>query len=219
MNMQIRAAFIIFLLTVAFMVGVCSAYTPPKGVPNPSQFFSTFGEIDQTTPSVATSDNPKCTGWPTGATAGCYYIDNTHAQSTDSSNAYGYPNKPRTTIPTNAKTAGDLVYIHAGTYTLSHIVYGEGSAANPIWITGNSTSLPIFTNYMRIGRTGGTGTTSYVVVENLNFQPSGTSRGKVLIGSTVDNALVNRIIVRSCVLTGAGTSANAYAGGVADGGG
>lgn len=203
-NMQIRTAFIIVLLSVTFMVGVCSAYTPPKGIPNPSVYFSTFGEIDQASPSVATSGNPKCTNWPSGATTGCYYIDNTSGSCTDSSNTYGYPDKPRCTPASKAYAAGDLIYVNAGTYTSAWTVRGPGTASNPIWIAGNATTHPKFSRSARIGSPSETGNaTSYIIFENFDFIVAGMS-----IGSTVDNSPVNNIIVRNCTFTGSGKSVN-----------
>lgn len=209
-NIQIRTAFIIVILSVTFMVGICSAYTPPKGIPNPSVYFSTFGEIDRASPSVATSGNPKCTGWPTGATTGCYYIDNSNGLCSDSGNTYGYPDKPRCTPQSKAYAAGDLIYVHGGPYTSGWDVYGEGTASSPIWIVGNATSYPKFSRELRIGDPASPGTpTSYIVLENFDFgNYYGEYVGRVSVGAKTDSAPVSNIIVRNSTFTGAGKSAN-----------
>ena len=44
-----------------------------------------------------------CPSWPAGANGGsasCYYVDSTSPAATDTGNTYGYPAKPRLTIPT-----------------------------------------------------------------------------------------------------------------------
>lgn len=191
------------IMVLILLPCVVYGYTPPKGIPNPSASFSTFGEIDQASPSVATTGNPKCTNWPTSATEGCYYVDKTHGSATNTDNTYGYPDKPRSTPPEGTLAAGSLVYIHAGTYTNADSagsyfdINGAGTALNPIWIIGNSGTRPIFQNEFVIGATGNT---SYIVFENFEF--SGVIQNAITVSATSDAVVIDHIIVRNCVVTG-----------------
>ena len=81
------------------------------GIPEPG-----FGIREQAPPPPS--------AWPGAAATGSYYIDNTHPLATDASNANGYPNKPRLTIPTTLTVqAGTLVEIHGGPYLASATAY------------------------------------------------------------------------------------------------
>lgn len=191
--------FVIFLIVAVCAVNAF-AYTPPFGIPNPSAYFSTFGEIDQPTPSSAV----KCPTWPSAPTTGCYYVDKTSTSCTNTGNAYGYPSKPRCTPPEGGLAAGSYVYIHAGTYTPMDSDgnqfdwHGAGTAANPIWITGNATNRPVFTDWIDIARAG---PASYIVIENIAM-----SNG---IGITIapynNSYYADHIIIRGCELTGTGS--------------
>ena len=51
--------------------------------------------------------------WPSEAAAGAYYIDRHDPSATDFNNAFGYPDKPRATIPASARGPGtSYVEIH-----------------------------------------------------------------------------------------------------------
>jgi hypothetical protein len=114
--------------TLMMTANAHALYTPPIGIPAPP-----FG-INETTPAQPTK-------WPSTPVAGFFYIDNTHASATDANNAYGCPNKPRQTIP-NTFSAGSYVEIHGGPYSLS--ITCNGTAAQPVWITGTQKNRPIF---------------------------------------------------------------------------
>ena len=98
--------------TVVFAALVFSAsaapvqaqWQAPIGMPAPS-----FGVVE----TARAVPSP----W-TAATAGFYYVDATHADSTDTSNPYGTPARPRKTIP-NTLPAGAVVELH-GTYDRAH---------------------------------------------------------------------------------------------------
>lgn len=197
-----------FFTIVVIIISVVNtfAYTPPIGIPNPSSYFSTFGEIDQPTPSSAM----KCPAWPSAPTTGCYYVDKTSSTCTNTSNPFGYPNKPRCTPPEGELAAGSYVYIHAGTYTPMDSDgdrfdwHGLGTAANPIWITGNASNRPVFTDSIHIGLSG---STSYMVIENIAM-----SGGRGIWVAPYNNSyFADHVIIRGCVLTGTGS--------VGDGGG
>lgn len=170
------------------------AYTPPIGIPNPSAEFG--WEIDRATPAWPAS---WLTG-PTTATAGFYFIDNTDPAATDSGNPYGHPDLPRETIPyigNNTLSAGNYVYIHAGTYapgTMS--VSSQGTEADPIWLTGNAVSHPVINSPLHVGDFAGA---SYWVIENIDMNaPGAIDIRPTGVGMTVDH-----ILVRNCVMLGA----------------
>ena len=197
MNLKILNVFIIILIT-AFIGGISFAYEPPKGIPDPADSFSTFGEIDQSTPNTAA----KCPTWPTAATIGCYYVDNTDPVATDSSNTYGYPNKPRLTIPSLTLNAGNFVYVNAGTYAPDLYLKGAGTAANPIWFTGNSTTHPVLSGGLFVGYNVGA---SYAVIENFDWVGSNI---KWDVRVTAKDLKIDHIIFRNNTATGVGTDSD-----------
>jgi len=82
----------------------------PLGIPAPS-----FG-LDEVAPAAPAA-------WPGNEAAGYYYIDRTHPNATDSSNQYGYPDKPRATIPNYATfPAGTYIEVHGGPYEGNQLV-------------------------------------------------------------------------------------------------
>lgn len=192
------------------------AYTPPKGIPNPSSYWGAFGEIDKAAPSVAKTGNPNCTNWPSSATTGYYFIDNSNVNysCSDTSNPYGYPNKPRCSPPANATNlpAGSVVYFDGGTYTGGiYYWYGAGTDVNPIWIMGNPSNRPVFTRQMYLGYNGGSA--SYFVLDNLSF------RGRFGLRTAVTGYNIDHVIVRNSTFQGYGKSTDLpNLGDVSDGG-
>jgi Calx-beta domain-containing protein/putative Ig domain-containing protein len=131
------------------------------GIPEPS-----FG-LDEVAPS-------RPAGWPSQEVANFYYIDNTHPSATNSSNTYGTPDKPRTTIPEITYSAGAYVEIHGGPYRGgSQIIFtGNGTAQSPVWIRGQSSNEKgEITGEMIVKG-------SYVIIENLVFS---SNSGKISI--------------------------------------
>jgi len=111
---QISSALILF--SVLAIQPAAAQWAPPIGIPAPS-----FG-ITNVAPAVP---NP----W-TASTPGFYYVEPTKTASTDASNTYGTPAKPRKTIPTTLP-AGSVVELH-GTYDASH--------SSPATIVSNGTA-------------------------------------------------------------------------------
>ena len=186
---KLIAASIICILIPSSAFG----YNAPKGIPNPSNYFSNFGEIDQATPNPAT----KCPNWPSAATASCYYVDKTSGAATDSANTYGYPSKPRLTIPDlSGLAAGSFVYVHAGTYTQTLTINGNGTASNPIWFTGNPSARPTLDRAVQVGLGANA---SYIVVENFNLTGA---YGFVDIRPATSGITIRNIILRYLNFTG-----------------
>src|SRR5215207_1828935 len=182
------------LVLLAFAVLVSAArssaqtgWVSPVGIPAPP-----FG-INEVAPA---SPNP----W-TSAVPGFYYVEPTHSSSTDSSNPYGTPAKPRKTIPTYL-TAGAVVELR-GTYSTYHKSPAafslQGTASQPVFIRGKSTSERA-TATQPWAMTG-----QYFIVENIDFTVS---------VQTLVIAPIYRAVLRYSTMTG--TPAG---GGLAVGGG
>jgi len=85
--------------------------------------------------------------WPSAESAGSYFIDNTDPAATDTANTYGYPDKPRLTIPaTTSLAAGTYIEIGpGGTYdnpTERNFAGSIGTSGSPIWFRGSSPKNP-----------------------------------------------------------------------------
>ena len=136
-------------------VGTATAQTwqPPVGIPAPP-----FG-IAQNPPAAPSS-------WPSSPTPGFYYVDRTHSAATDSSNDYGYPNRPRATLPTSVG-AGSYIEVRGTGYTVAsslNLTF-SGTAAKPVFLVGVGTTKPRFTgNQTQINLRG-----NYFVVDGLHF--------------------------------------------------
>lgn len=193
----------IALIALATVGQVFAAYTPPIGIPNPNTQFG--WEIDRATPSFPTE-------WTQGSPtekAGFYYIDKTSGTATDTANPYGYPTKPRKSIPEGTLAAGTFIYVNAGTYTASdssgdrYDWSGTGTSGNPIWITGNPTTKPVITDLCHIGATA---SVSYLIFEN--FELNGGSAGLTIKPAT-DGNTINHVLVRNVKRVGTGTNTDA----------
>lgn len=113
------------ILLISLLMTLKSAgapWVPPIGIPEPA-----FGIKEQAPPQPA--------AWPGAESVGSYYIDNTHPSATDSANNYGYPARPRQTIPKKlAVTAGSVTEIHGGPYlkgTTDYVWYIDSSTTSP----------------------------------------------------------------------------------------
>lgn len=149
--------FILLLITLSPPVKTW-AYTPPIGIPDPGMWGTTH-PIDSSAPDTTI----KCPSWPAAQTANCYYIDNKHPQATDTSNTYGYPNKPRLSFPTTF-TAGAYIEVHGGPYTKEKVyMYFNGTSESPIWFRGTQSEMPIITGRFIVKNS------SYVIFEYLDF--------------------------------------------------
>lgn len=152
------------------------AYTPPKGIPDPALSFGAFGEIDQAPPTTG-SGGVRCTGWPSTASEGCYYVDNSSVSCDNSGNTYGYPSKPRCNLPDmSALTEGAYVEVHTGAvptpYTDNLSIAAAGTAANPVWIVGiaNSGAKPVLNATFNIpSAASGSATIDYTVISGFKM--------------------------------------------------
>jgi hypothetical protein len=152
-NRTVCVAAVFAVLSAMSARPVEAAWAPPIGIPAPS-----FG-INEVAPATP---NP----W-TVSTAGFYYVEPTKAASTDASNPYGTPAKPRKTIPW-VLPAGAVVELH-GIYDTAHgspaTLVPQGTAARPVFIRGvSSTSRPLVRRGWEIKGT-------YAIIENIEFGP------------------------------------------------
>jgi hypothetical protein len=200
-NKVILMRLVMILLTL--IIGSTTwAYTPPTGVPDPADSWTGFGEIDQASPNAAAVAT-MCPNWPGTADTNCYYVDNTEGCTTKGN---GTPNAPRCTVPRplnfgDLSATGGYMYIAKGTaeYGLANAyVYGKGSAAHPIWITGPAADNPVFNYALKFGYGGTDRDTQYIVIENLKFHASGIVISPSDTGTTISN-----ILVRNCTAYGA----------------
>ncbi len=179
----------LFLLSLLLMIGLgqnlmAQNYQPPVGIPAPS-----FG-IDEQAPAQPTS-------WPSAEEINYYYIDNTHVNATDSNNTYGYPDKPRMTIPEISYAAGSVVEIHGGPYNGGGqlIFTAQGVSGNPVWVRGVSEAERGEISGEMIIKG------SYVIVENLVF-----SNDYAVIGIRPHaGAQAHHVSVRNCEMFGTAT--------------
>lgn len=179
--------FAILFLGVLGVANISLAYDPPIGIPDPGMWGSTH-PIDSSAPAQPAE-------WPSAQVAGYYYIDNTHPQATDTGNTYGYPDKPRMTIPTTY-AAGAYVEIHGGPYTGGQlIITANGIASQPVWIRGmDSATKPVIKNLGVIIKG------SYVILENIYFDNS-------IVGLRVhSNSNLHHAVVRNNEFLGSGAN-------------
>ncbi|MEF3691847.1 MAG: right-handed parallel beta-helix repeat-containing protein [Candidatus Moraniibacteriota bacterium] len=134
------------------------AYNPPIGIPNPGM----WGDIHPID-SPAPDKTVKCPTWPSGQTVNCYYVDNTHPLATDTNNIYGYPDKPRASIPTNYG-AGSYVEVHGSSSVASQLIITFNcSIEEPCWFRGaDEDSKPVISRETIIKG-------SYILLENLKI--------------------------------------------------
>jgi hypothetical protein len=164
------------------------------GIPDPS---GNWGALDP-----LTAQRPAWPGgWPSAEVANYYYIDANHGQATDTANDYGYPDKPRLTIPETTYAAGSYVEIHDGPYrgfggNLRLDFVSAGTEANPVWVVGPSAAnMPLLEGDLRFRG-------SYLFIENIKvgYDAVNTREPSVVLGDSTQSA--NHIVFRDSVIEG-----------------
>jgi hypothetical protein len=153
-------------------------WTPPLGIPRPS-----FGTTETAPATPANWSAP---------TPGFYYVNQNAPGATDTQNPYGYPARPRVTIPL-AIPAGSVVEVH-GAYDHSHGspngIVVSGTAASPVFIRGTSaTTKPTLSRGWELSG-------SYCVLENLEFALQSPDIENLVVGAG------NHLVVRGCDIHG-----------------
>lgn len=115
--------------TAKIKVNAAESYTMPFGISSPG-----FG-INEAPPADPSS-------WPSAQATGNYYIDSDATTCSDTSNTYGYPNKPRCTLPGTVTITGKMVLADSQKpYTMPSnrmlFAYMKGTKTSPAWIVGN----------------------------------------------------------------------------------
>jgi hypothetical protein len=176
------------ILSLTLLITPAYSYDPPPGIPDP--VWGTFHPID----AVAPSQPPE---WPSAAANNYYYVDNTHSSATDSGNTFGYPNKPRVSLPETVFPAGTYVEIHGGPYTPGgqFIFTANGTEAEPVWIRGGDPANKPIIKSETIPKG------SYIVVENLKWDSNKNTLGlRSHRGSTL-----HHLVIRNSEFAGPGT--------------
>jgi hypothetical protein len=196
--MKVLLCVTFFVLTLVPSVASAQSWTPPVGIPAPS-----FG-ITQQPPSRPSS-------WPSAAASGFYYVDRTHSAATDSSNQFGYPNRPRASIPEDLP-AGAYVEVRGTGYTNSSTTSYtfNGTASNPVFLVGVGSERPLISgNQTQINLRG-----NYFIIDGLHFRNLrirfGESNRSNVTHGTIRNSEIEG-------WTGSGTSIVGFNGGVGTG--
>jgi hypothetical protein len=126
-------------------------WQPPVGIPRPS-----FG-ISEVAPSAPED-------W-SGQVENFYYVEESNPYADDTDNPYGWPGRPRRTIPVPLP-AGAVVELR-GTYSAPHTspygIVAEGTRENPVFIRGaNASERPYISSCWELSG-------SYFIVENVEF--------------------------------------------------
>ena len=181
------------ILAVAAIWGVGNGasaqgvWQPPPGIPEP--------DFD-----IRSVSPPAPDPWHEPV-AGFYWVEPSQPGATDEGNPYGYPLRPRLTIPRPLPAGG--VVILRGVYDQRHDsprgLWAEGTAERPVFIRGTSaTERPRVTRAWEVSG-------SHLFLENLEFADrDGFETGRLLILAPADH-----VVVRHCELSG-----NALAGGL-----
>lgn len=169
------------LLATWHQAGV-AAWTAPIGVPTPA-----FG-VNEIAPAAPNPWNSTST---TSGGHQFYYVCPTCAGHTDSANPYGYPAKPRDTIPATIP-AGSVVEVH-GQIDTNQSFTSQGTAGSPVFVRGaDYASRPKLTVSQTISG-------SYVILENIWWGPLNSSDTDFGVGLREGTSYV---AIRNCEVSG-----------------
>jgi hypothetical protein len=170
-----------------FFSSMLLAYEVPVGIPMPN-----WGGDP-----IARQSPDRPGSWPSKAVDNYYYVDMSHADATDRNNPFGYPNRPRATIPEGDLQAGAYVEIHNGPYTGGGRISINSLGTNlaPVWIKGDSVNKALIRGEAIV-------TGSYAYIENLLFD---TSR-KTLSLRCLNGLCPDHMVVRNLEFAGPGVA-------------
>ena len=168
----VKSTLILVLMLCIYVASSSEAAYAP-GVPDPL-----FG-LNETAPTWPD-------GWPSSSVVNHYYIDNNHVQATDTGNTYGFPDKPRLTIPEIEYPEGAYIEIHNGPYDGGGqvILSANGTKNLPVWVRGVSDAdrATITGEVILKGR--------YIILENLHFRDTGRLGLRSHNSSSLSNAII-----------------------------
>lgn len=186
---MIRKIYGILLLGAFLFSASAQAYEMPIGIPAPS-----FGGVLGNSITVTNPPNPA--GWPNQEVAGYYYVDSSDSNATDSGNTYGYPDKPRSSLPLNVP-AGSVVEVRGGPYNYADAnISMNGSSSSPVFFYGvgkpvinaTRTNLSggyfVFDGFEIVGRILSSGL-SYATIRNSDIHGPNIQNGVTLNGNHV----------------------------------
>jgi len=161
------------------------SYEMPIGIPNAN--WGSIDPIEAVSPALPSNWNSEV--------AGFYYVEPSSASSTDSGNTYGYPSRPRKTIPTGVSPGAEIILAGNISTNLS-ITNLNCTEQSPCWLRGaNENSAPVITSKLSISNS------KYLFVENLDF--NGGSGGPISItGSDTQHISIRNNKIRNRVWTG-----------------
>jgi hypothetical protein len=189
---------------VELVVQNAGSYTPPVGIPNPG-----FG--------IANEPPADPVNWPESEQAGYYYIDKDHAGATDVSNSYGYPAKPRVTIPTSREVpAGCKMVIKAATtpYVMADTSWVQirlnGSSSSAAWIVGlnDGSNKPVIQKHANKTATELRLEGSYFIIDGIDFNGMIPYHREDVLGAGTNCVIRHSDISGSLATTGSGTNMN-----------
>ncbi len=133
--------------------------------------------------------------WPSTAVENYYYVAPNHPNASDAIQSgeltgtygrYGYPDRPRKTIPSNSwigdvYTPGTIIWLKGGNYNATnfHRVWSpqfQGNNNNPIWIHGDPEEKPVFSNVIL-----GMYNSQHTIVENINWIGGNTTNAALTL--------------------------------------
>lgn len=159
-----------------------AAWTAPIGIPVPP-----FGvnEIAPAAPSPWDATRTTNAGYQ------FYYVCPSCAGATDSSNPYGYPAKPRATIP-GTIAAGSVVELQ-GQIDSNVSFTANGTATQPVFVRGATyaTRAKLTASQLISGR--------YAIVENIWWGPANSSDNDFGVGAREGS---DHIAIRNCEVSG-----------------
>jgi hypothetical protein len=136
-----------------------------KGVPHPARSFG-YDPLTVSRPS-------RPSAWPSEEVENHYYIDCDAGNCSDSKNPFGYPDKPRRTLPVVTFAAGSYIEIHGSGYKFSAGNQWQptfkGSLKEPIWIVGEKGNQPTMNGKWTLRGS------SHFIVENIRWETNGTA--------------------------------------------
>lgn len=173
---------ILIIIAILCAAQAARAYTPPKGIPDPGDYWTTTHPIDTANPNTVTycpgwhEGTPRANSIANGDDRNCYYVDNATGCS-DSSNTYGYPGNPRCTGPARnpsnvAHGAGTYIEIYGGDGRTGYTwfpSFGEGTGAQPIWVVGKN--YPVISSDFDLSYYSSDQTTiTYLIIDGLKLE-------------------------------------------------
>jgi len=127
------------------------------GIPDPSVSWGALDPIATSPPAAPISWNSEV--------AGFYYVDPSHTLATDSGNDYGYPGRPRLTLPQSGVQPGAYIELHGTFPEISTRLTYACTESQPCFIRGASQSeWPTYVGSI------GLIDSAYLFIENINFE-------------------------------------------------